>query len=183
MHRPTNTWWRRNMVCSSADQFAENQLESIGVDVKRSKLEERSGILTWKWNLEYLDQLWNHVETRECRQQRPRRKFLQYLHLHLRQKNTCLKFEFKECTRKHSGSELSGQKWAELPDARHPRLLVQRSHTPVNARHIKMPGKIAAEQHQRRRRDAVLLEIRSLDRWIRFRVQRIPTQRDQKQPL
>ena len=24
MHRPTNTWWERNMVCLSADQFAEN---------------------------------------------------------------------------------------------------------------------------------------------------------------
>ena len=36
MHRPTNTWWGRNMVCLSADQFA--------VDVKRSKLEGRSGI-------------------------------------------------------------------------------------------------------------------------------------------
>ena len=76
-------WWGRNMVCLSADQFAENHLENNGVDVKRSKLEGRSGILTWKWILEYLDQLWNHVETRECRQQRPRWKFLQYLHLHL----------------------------------------------------------------------------------------------------
>ena len=63
--------------------------------------------------------------------------------------------------------------------------------TPVNARHIKMPGKIAAEQpsaeeaetHQRRRRDAELLEIRTLDRWMRVRVQQIPSQRDQKQPL
>ena len=26
----------------------------------------------------------------------------------------------------------------------------------MNARHIKMPGKIAAEQHQRRRRDAIV---------------------------
>ena len=86
MHRPTNTWWGRNMVCLSADQFAENHLESNGVDVKRSKLEARSGILTWKWILEYPDQFWNHVETRECRQQRHRWKFLQYLHLHLRQK-------------------------------------------------------------------------------------------------
>ena len=66
------------MVCLSADQFAENHLEINGIDVKRSKLEGRSGILTWKWILEYLDRLWNHVETRECRQQRPRWKFLQY---------------------------------------------------------------------------------------------------------
>ena len=39
------------MVCFSADQFAENHLENNGVDVKRSKLEGRSGILTWKWIL------------------------------------------------------------------------------------------------------------------------------------
>ena len=32
------------MVFFSADQFAENLLESNGVDVKRSKLEGRSGI-------------------------------------------------------------------------------------------------------------------------------------------
>ena len=32
------------MVCLSADQFAENLLESNGVDVKQSKLEGRNGI-------------------------------------------------------------------------------------------------------------------------------------------
>ena len=32
------------MICLSADQFAENLLESNGADVKRSKLEGRSGI-------------------------------------------------------------------------------------------------------------------------------------------
>ena len=159
MHRPTNTWWERNMVCLSADQSAENLLESSGIDEKRWKLEARS-ILTWKWILEYPDQLWNRVEMRECRQER-----------------------HKECTQKRSGLELSGQKSAELPDARHARLLVQGSHTLVNARHIKMPGKIAAEQHQRRRRDAELLEIQILDRWTQVRVQQIPTQSDQKQPL
>ena len=139
-----------NMVCLSADQFAENHLENNGVDVKRLKLEGRSGILTWKWILEYPDQLWNYVETRECRQQRLRWKFPQHLHLHLRLKNTYPKCEVKECTRKHLGSRLSGQKSAELPDARRARLLVQ-GHTPVKARRIKTPGKIAAEQHQRRR--------------------------------
>ena len=68
------------MVCLSADQFAENHLESNGVDVKRSKLVGRNGILTWKWILEYPDQLWNRVEIWECRQVRHRWKFLQYLH-------------------------------------------------------------------------------------------------------
>ena len=137
----------------------------------------------WTWILEYPDQLWNRVETRECEQQRLRWKFLQYLHLHLRQKNKYLKCEAKECTQKHSGLQLSGQRSAELRDARHARLLVQGRHTPVSARHIKMPGKIAAEHHQRRRRDAELLEIGTVDRSIRVRVQQIPTQRDQKQPL
>ena len=41
MHRPTNTWWERNMVCSSADQFAENHPESNGVGVNPSMLEAR----------------------------------------------------------------------------------------------------------------------------------------------
>ena len=94
MHRLTSTWWGRNMVCVSADQFAETLLENSGVDVKRSKLEERSGILTWKWILEYLDRLWNNVETRECRQQRHRWKFLQYLHLHLHRKDTYSRCKF-----------------------------------------------------------------------------------------
>ena len=52
---------------------------------------------------------------KECRQQRHRERFPQYLRLHLRQKSTCLKCEVKEeCTRNHSGSEPSGQKSAEL---------------------------------------------------------------------
>ena len=63
-------------------------------DVKRLKLEGRSGILTWKWILEHPDGLWNDVETRECRQQRHRWKFLQYLDLHLHLKNTYPRCEF-----------------------------------------------------------------------------------------
>ena len=81
-------WWGRNMVCFSADQFAAHLLETSGADVKRSKHEGRSGIVSWKWILEYTDQFWNYVETKECRQQRPRWKFLQYFHLHRRLKNT-----------------------------------------------------------------------------------------------
>ena len=97
-------WWGRDASSDehlvgtkhglSADQFAENHLESNGVDVKRSKLEARSGILTWKRILECPDQLWNHVETRECRQRRHRWKFPQYFHLHLRQKNTYSRCKF-----------------------------------------------------------------------------------------
>ena len=59
--------------------------------------------------------------------------------------------EVKECTRKHSKSELSGQKSAELLDAQHVRRPVRESRTLVNASRIKMPGTRAAEQHQRRR--------------------------------
>ena len=85
-----------------------------------------------------------------CRQRRHRGKFPQCFHLHLRHKNTGMKCEDKGCTRKHSGSELSGQKSAELRDARHARLPVQgKSHTVVNARRIKMPRKTPAEQLQR----------------------------------
>ena len=42
MHRRMNTWWRRSMVCLSADQYAENLLESSGADVKRSRLKNTS---------------------------------------------------------------------------------------------------------------------------------------------
>ena len=83
----------------------------------------------------------------------------------------------------HSGSELSGQKSAELLFVLHARLPVRGSHTLVNARLIKMPGTRAAEQHQRRRRNAEFLEIRTHDRWTRVRVQQITTRRGQKQPL
>ena len=170
----TSSWWGRSMVCVSADQSAENLLVSSGADVKRSKPKGRRGVLTWKLRL--------HVQMKRCRQRRYGMKFPQYLHLHLRQKNTYVKCEDKECTRKHSGSELSGQKSAELLDARRVRLPVRGSHTLVNARRIKMPGTRAAEQHQRRRRN-VELEIRIHDRWTRVRVKQIPTRRGQKQPL
>ena len=53
---------------------------------RRETIEARG---TSKWTLEYLDQLWNHVEMKGCRQLR-RWKFLQYL----RQKSMHLKFEF-----------------------------------------------------------------------------------------
>ena len=41
------------MVCLSADQSAENLLESSGADVNGSKLQGRNGNLTWKWTMEY----------------------------------------------------------------------------------------------------------------------------------
>ena len=107
-------WWGRDAssdehlvgtkhgLLKKADQFAENLLESSGADVRRSRLEGRNGILTWKWTLEYLDRLWLHVQMKGCRQRRHREKFPQYLNLHFCQKNTYLKCEHKECTRKHT---------------------------------------------------------------------------------
>ena len=171
MHRPTNTWWERNMVCLSADQFAENLLESNGADVKRLKFEGRSGVLMWNWTLEYLDHRWLHVQMKVCRQRRHSGRFPQFFRLHLRQMNTRLKSEDKECTRKHSGSEPSGQKSAEHLDAWYVRLLVRGSHTLLNASRMKMP------------RNVELLQIRTHDRWTRVRAQPIPTRRGQNQPL
>ena len=84
---------------------------------------------------------------------------------------------------KASGSEPSGQKSAELPDARHARLPVQGSHTVVNASRIKMPGTRAAEPHQRRRRNVELLQIQKHDHWTRVEVRRIPSRRGRKRPL
>ena len=74
MLRRMNTWWGRSMDCLSADQFAGNLLESSGADVKRSRIEERNGILMWKWTLEYLDHLWLHVETEEQQRQQQQKQ-------------------------------------------------------------------------------------------------------------
>ena len=50
-HRRMNTWWVRNLVCSCADQFVGNLLESSGAAVKRSRLEARNRILILVWTL------------------------------------------------------------------------------------------------------------------------------------
>ena len=47
MLRRINTWWGRNMVCFSADQFAENLLENSGAAVDGSS--EARGT---KWNFD-----------------------------------------------------------------------------------------------------------------------------------
>ena len=98
-------WWRRN--ASSDEHLVGTKHGSLKCRSVRRKppgeqwsrretieARGRSGILTWKWILEYPDQLWNLVEMRECRQQRHRWKFLQYFHLHLRQKNTYSRCKF-----------------------------------------------------------------------------------------
>ena len=62
------------MVCLSADQSAENLREATGADVKRSRLEGRSGILMWTWTLKSLDFLWLLVQMKGCRQRRHERE-------------------------------------------------------------------------------------------------------------
>ena len=98
-------WWRRDAssdehlvgtkhgLLSSADQFAENHLQNNGVNVKRSKLEGRSGILMWKWILEYLDPLEPRRDEGLPTATAPT-EILQYLHLHLRLENTYPRCEF-----------------------------------------------------------------------------------------
>ena len=187
-------WWERD---ASSDEHLvvtkhgllkcrsvrRKPLESSGIDVTRSKLEGRSGILTWTWTLEYLDHLSLHVQMKGCQQQRHEGNFPRHIHLHLLQTVTCPRCENKGCTRKHSGSEPSGQKSAELLDARHARLPVQGSHTLANADRIKMPGRRAVEPHQRRRRNVEMLQIQIHDHWARVEVRWIPSRRGQKRPL
>ena len=155
------------MVCSSADQFAENLLESSGADAKRSRLEGRNGVLMWKWTLEHLDHLCLHVETKEHQQQKQRQQ-QQQLHQTLRYNLTVM-------NPKHSGSELSCLKSAELLDARHARIPVWGSHTLVNAEPSKKCGRRADELQ--RRRNAELLPIQLHDHWTRVRVRRIQSRR------
>ena len=114
--------------CLSADQFAGNFLESSGAAVKRSRLEGRNGILMWKWTLEYLDRLWNHVETKEQQRQQQRK---QQQHRNLRHDLTVMNLRcgHKECTQKHSGSELFWSEIGSTPGCRNARLPVQGSHT------------------------------------------------------
>ena len=89
MHRPTNTWWGRSMVCLSADQFAENHLGSNGVDVKT--IEARGT----KWNFDVEMDSGIPGQTLEPRRDEgmptataPMETPTVPLHLHLRQKNT-----------------------------------------------------------------------------------------------
>ena len=156
------------MVCLNADQFAENLLESSGADVKRSRLEGRNGIFDVEVD--------SGISGPPVASRPDEGMLTATTQVEI---PTVPSPAHLRCTRKHLGSGLSGQKSAELPDAWHARLPVRRSHALVNARRIKMPGTRAAEQHQRRRRNVVLLQIQAHDRWARVRVQQIPTRRDQ----
>ena len=83
--------------------------------MKRSRLEVRNGILMLVWTLEYLDRPWNHVEMKRCHLEQFSERFL-CLHLRHNLTVTYPKRVDKECMRKHSGSDLSGPKLAELLD-------------------------------------------------------------------
>ena len=111
--------------------------------MKRSRLEGRSEILIWKWTLEPLDHSWNDVETKGHQQQ---------LHQTLRHNLAVMnpRCVDKERTQKHSGSELSGLKSAELLDAGHARLPVRGSHTLVNAEPSKESRRTAAAEETKR---------------------------------
>ena len=172
MHRRMNTWWRRSMVCSSADQFAENLRERSGADVKRSRLEGRNGIFMWKWTLEYLDRLSLHVQMKGCRQRRHSTSTCTSA-----RRSRARNASTRSAPRKHSGSEHFRQISVDLLDA-------LGEVTPlVNADRVKMPGTRAAEQHHRRKRNVESLQIQTHDRWTRVVVRWIPSRRRKKQPL
>ena len=110
--RRMNTWWRRSMVCSSADQFAENLRERSGADVKLSRLEGRNGIFMWKWTLEYLDRLSLHVQMKGCRQRRHSTSTCTSA-----RRSRARNASTRSAPRKHSGSEHFRQISVDLLDA------------------------------------------------------------------
>ena len=134
----SGSWWRRQ--ASSDEHLVETKhglLKCRSVRRKppgeqwsrRETIEARGtkcNFLTWKWILEYPDQLWNHLERKECREQRHRWKFPQYLHLHHHLKNTCLKCEVKVCTQKHflvrdrQNSRMRGMRGSWSMEVTHP---------------------------------------------------------------
>ena len=168
------------MVCSSADQFAGNLLESSGADVKRSRLEGRNGLLMWKWTLEYLPMASRRDQGQQRQQQQKQQQ-----HWNLRHNLPVMypKCRDKEYTQKHSGSEPSSQKSAELLVARRDSWPGEDTRTLVNAKHIKMPGTRAVEQHRRRRRNVELLQIQIHGRWTQVEVRWSLSRRGQKRPL
>ena len=96
--------------------------------------------------------------------------------LDFRQKNKHLKCKAKECTQKHSGLELPGQRSAEFPDgAARETLGPVKSHIRERKTH-EYAWESSRKQHQWGSRDAEMLEIRTFDRLTR--VQQIPTRKD-----
>ena len=97
--------------------------------------------------------------TKRCDLQQVSETFQWYHHLHLLHNLLIyLKHEDLECMQKHSGSDPSGLKLAELLDALLARLPVQGSHTLISAERIKMSGKRVAKPQQRRRKRGVTLD-------------------------
>ena len=116
-----------------------------------------------KWNLDVEKDTGVEAPLERRRHER----FRQHLHLNLRHNMTVkdLCCEVKECTPKHSESELPGLKSAELQDVLPARLLVWRSHIPVSANYFKMSGKRVDARRQRRRCNVVLLRILTREHW------------------
>ena len=174
-HRPTNTWWGRNMVCLSADQFAENLLESNGADVKRSKLEGQN----WNFEREMDSGIPGPPLTSRPDEGIPtattQGKMLTVLppapppedHLPEMRAQGVHAYQSLLVTYRQD-SWMPGMRFSRSGD-----------HTLASANRIKMSGTRAAEQHQRRRRNVELLKILIHDRWTRVEVRWIPSRRGQ----
>ena len=171
------------MVCLSADQFAENLLESNGADVKRLKLEGRNGILTWKWVCGIPGPQVTSRPDEGMPAATARKKIPTVPPPALPPEEHVPEMRGQGV---HAKPLRIRAFWSEIgrtpgcPACETPGL---GSHTLVNARRIKMPGPRAAEKHQRRRRNVELLEIWIHNRWTRVEVRRVLSQRGQKQPL
>ena len=158
-------WWGRD---GSSDEhlvgakFGVLKCRSVrrkppGEEWSRRETSEARGrcrILTWKWTLEYLDQLWNHVEMKKCHLQQYIERFQRYLRLDLRQ-NLTVKSpnrEDLECMLKDSGSELSGLKSGERLNVLHARPPgLGKSHTRECKAHLGCLGGVAKPLLRRRR--------------------------------
>ena len=100
----------------------------------------RGVILMWRWTLEFQFR-WKRDDVTRFRQP-------DLLH-NMTVKNVC--YVVKECTRKHSESELADPTQTELLDVLHARLLEQANLTSASAKHFKMSGTRVDAGRQRRR--------------------------------
>ena len=149
-----NTWWARSSVCSSADQFARNLRESSGAALKWSRLEGRNGILMWKLEEPRQDE---EMPSATARQEIPTVLLLapppqHDSHVH----------EFRG-QGVHAKALRIRAFWSDI--GRTPECPAcetpgpGKSHTRVNAKRIKMPGKRVAKPRERRRRNGDSMRI------------------------
>ena len=166
MLRRMNTWWRRSMVCLRCKSVRR---VPPGEEWSRRETVEARGT---KWNVDVemdtgipgppLDSPRDErtpnataTETTTAPESPPQPDKLR-----------CVD---KECTQKHSGSELSGLKSSEfswMPGMRDSR-----------SEKVKIPGTKVDEQQRRRRRNAELLRIHIHDHWTRVQVRWILSRR------